>query len=56
MEEPAAFGRLRVETSALFFPSNKYLPAAFGRLRVETPKGALGLMQLMPSRLRAAAC
>ena len=36
IKAPAAFGRLRVETTAADTPSSRVWPAAFGRLRVET--------------------
>ena len=53
---PAAFGRLRVETTPLPFSNFGGFPAAFGRLRVETlvlrPYGSCPAT----SRLRAAAC
>ena len=61
---PAAFGRLRVETSSFFCSSFFCWPAAFGRLRVETkgvmndtgkaydqpPSGGCVLKQLLKSR------
>ena len=40
MVKPAAFGRLRVETSHGFSKSSGVGPAAFGRLRVETQSSA----------------
>ena len=53
---PAAFGRLRVETAKAFSFSINSAPAAFGRLRVETLYMVNKGTQLIPSRLRAAAC
>ena len=54
--QPAAFGRLCVETF-----SNKHfltlpLPAAFGRLCVETLSIGYAILAFEPSRLRAAVC
>ncbi len=42
MSDPAAFGRLRVETKDAKWRRAKYDPAAFGRLRVETVGGYTG--------------
>ena len=54
---PAAFGRLRVETSDFkAFDACRFVPAAFGRLRVETVAGPFLKVVNLASRLRAAAC
>ena len=37
---PAAFGRLCVETAWVSYNNGEFNPAAFGRLCVETDKGA----------------
>ena len=54
--DPAAFGRLCVETMGLKKVSDKSLPAAFGRLCVETTAKAVLPILGLPSRLRAAVC
>ena len=54
--EPAAFGRLCVETASVPPTIVSKTPAAFGRLCVET-NNVEGLSDLInPSRLRAAVC
>ena len=54
--QPAAFGRLRVETSIQTACYRRQDPAAFGRLRVETRFAHHRRHLERPSRLRAAAC
>ena len=54
--EPAAFGRLCVETNSWIWEDGSIFPAAFGRLCVETLLMLLLLQSLVTSRLRAAVC
>ena len=53
--EPAAFGRLCVETSFSLSNFHHAVPAAFGRLCVETASDAIRRIAVS-SRLRAAVC
>ena len=54
-DNPAAFGRLSVETLLMLRNGDSTVPAAFGRLSVETLK-KLELEPFVCSRLRAAEC
>ena len=54
--QPAAFGRLCVETICYGLPSLSALPAAFGRLCVETSAAKPCPTASITSRLRAAVC
>ena len=55
-KQPAAFGRLCVETESLSKLIGINLPAAFGRLCVETTKPKTVGKHPKTSRLRAAVC
>ncbi len=54
--DPAAFGRLGVETEHHKIFGHAYAPAAFGWLCVETSRARNTIHRLCPSRLRAAVC
>ena len=54
--DPAAFGRLCVETNAFVASFEPTRPAAFGRLCVETMQGTIEDGDVLSSRLRAAVC
>ena len=54
--EPAAFGRLCVETLKAAIPAASKTPAAFGRLCVETILLSMNVILILASRLRAAVC
>ena len=56
LPEPAAFGRLCVETSSTTPRRIAAFPAAFGRLCVETGYLVAESLGLYASRLRAAVC
>ena len=56
MSEPAAFGRLCVETALGIRGLTGRQPAAFGRLCVETTSWRLAKWLRYSSRLRAAVC
>ena len=54
--EPAAFGRLCVETVMRTRGIVPMTPAAFGRLCVETSISIISTIIMVASRLRAAVC